>query len=228
MRWRILHDDDTRRFRPALTNPAAVSRSRALDRPARLQPLARPARGARVHLSIGQAYAFSVFNLPLTQLSRRHAVHPRRLEAHRRSAGSSRIAIVFLGLSAAVFGKWLEARRPAQGDVRRRRCCFGGGVPGLGARRRTCTSSGCSTSATACSAASASASATSRRSPRSSSGSPTGPGMATGMAIMGFGGGAMIGVAAVGDADGHVRRSPTSPAWSQTFVALGLHLLRAS
>src|SRR5258707_15029978 len=57
-----------------------------------------------VHLCIGQAYAFSVFNLPMTRL----------LGVSQSTAGDWKLtdlgwifspAMVFLGLSAAVFGR---------------------------------------------------------------------------------------------------------------------------
>jgi MFS family permease len=63
------------------------------------------------HLCIGQAYALSVFNLPLT----------RQLGITESAAGDWKLtdvgwiftlAIVFLGASAAVFGKWVQAQGP--------------------------------------------------------------------------------------------------------------------
>ena len=63
------------------------------------------------HLCIGQAYALSVFNLPLA----------RQLGVTRSIAGDWRltqlgwiftIAIVVLGVSAALFGKWVQAQGP--------------------------------------------------------------------------------------------------------------------
>ena len=80
-----------------------------------------PPAALAIHLSIGQAYAFSVFNLPLSQ----------RIGITQSAPGDWKlstigwvfsVAIVFLGLSAALFGAVARARRSAQGDVRRRRC----------------------------------------------------------------------------------------------------------
>ena len=71
------------------------------------------------HLCIGQAYALSVFNLPLT----------RQLGISKSIAGDWKltelgwiftIAIFVLGASAALFGKWVQSRGPAQERVRRR------------------------------------------------------------------------------------------------------------
>ncbi|MGB1880980.1 MAG: MFS transporter, partial [Gammaproteobacteria bacterium] len=64
-----------------------------------------------IHLCIGQAYALSVFNLPMTRL----------LGISQSVEGDWKltelgwvfsIAIFFLGLSAALFGKWVEERGP--------------------------------------------------------------------------------------------------------------------
>src|ERR1700732_5235765 len=64
-----------------------------------------------VHLCIGQAYAFSVFNLPLTKLigSGQSAPDDWKLTD---LGWIFSIAIVFLGLSAAVFGRWVEEGGP--------------------------------------------------------------------------------------------------------------------
>jgi MFS family permease len=68
------------------------------------------------HLCIGQAYAISVFNLPLT----------RQLGVTRSLPGDWKltelgwiftIAIFFLGASAAVFGKWVQAQGPRKSGV---------------------------------------------------------------------------------------------------------------
>src|SRR5215218_2209064 len=69
-----------------------------------------PPAALMVHLSIGEVYAFSVFKNPLVE---------------RFGVGLTPIAIIFsisivmLGLSAAVFGTWVERAGP-RGDVHRR------------------------------------------------------------------------------------------------------------
>jgi len=64
-----------------------------------------------IHLCIGQAYAFSVFNLPMTKL----------LGVSHSAPGDWKLtdlgwiftlAIFFLGVSAAVFGRWVEEGGP--------------------------------------------------------------------------------------------------------------------
>ena len=58
-------------------------------------------------------HAFSVFNLPMTKLIGITAIGPRRLEANRTRLDFS-IAIFFLGVSAAIFGRWVEEAVPAK------------------------------------------------------------------------------------------------------------------
>ena len=62
-----------------------------------------PTAALAIHLAIGQAYAFSVFDLPLS-----------KEEGWKLSTIGwvFSIAIVFLGVSAALFGKWLERVGP--------------------------------------------------------------------------------------------------------------------
>src|ERR1700751_1931022 len=64
-----------------------------------------------VHLGIGQAYAFSVFNLPMTKLIGITQSAPGDWKLTELGWIFS-IAIVFLGLSAAVFGRWVETAGP--------------------------------------------------------------------------------------------------------------------
>src|ERR1700738_379098 len=84
-----------------------------------------PAAALAVHLSIGQAYAFSTFDVPLT-----------RLIGHTHSAPGDwdlkqvgwifSIAIVFLGSSAAVFGRWVEKVGPRKSMFVAALCLPGG------------------------------------------------------------------------------------------------------
>src|SRR5512138_1004365 len=70
-----------------------------------------PPAALAIHLSIGQAYAFSVFNLPLTKLIgiTRSAPEDWSLSA---TIWMFNIAFFFLGASAAVFGTWVERAGP--------------------------------------------------------------------------------------------------------------------
>jgi MFS family permease len=70
-----------------------------------------PAAALCIHLCIGQAYAFSVFNLPMTKLIgiTRSAPNDWKLTA---LGWIFSIAIFVLGVSAATFGRWVEEGGP--------------------------------------------------------------------------------------------------------------------
>src|SRR5260370_26933283 len=89
-----------------------------------------------IHLAIGEVYAFSVFNLPLTRLIGITESAPEDWKLSTLGWIFS-IAIVFLGLSAAVFGKWLEAAGPRKAMFASA-ACFAGGflVAALGVQLR--------------------------------------------------------------------------------------------
>src|SRR5882757_7357106 len=78
-----------------------------------------------IHLCIGQAYAFSVFNLPMTKLIGISKSAPDDWKLTDLGWIFS-IAIVFLGLSAAVFGRWVEEGGPRRAMFTAG-VCFGGG-----------------------------------------------------------------------------------------------------
>jgi len=70
-----------------------------------------PPAALSIHLAIGQAYAFSVFNLPLTKILGITTSTPDDWKLTTIGWIFS-IAIVFLGLSAAFLGAWLERVGP--------------------------------------------------------------------------------------------------------------------
>src|SRR5690348_11937379 len=78
-----------------------------------------------VHLCIGQAYAFSVFNLPMTRLIGINDSAPGDWDLKGLGWIFS-LAIVFLGVSAAVFGRWVEEGGPRRAMFTAA-LCFGGG-----------------------------------------------------------------------------------------------------
>ncbi len=150
-----------------------------------------PPAAIAVHMCIGEVYGFSVFNVPLTRL----------LGLTESLAGKDwtipqvgwiySIALFMLGLSGAVFGKWIERNGPRKAMVASAACFCGGllvsalgvklhllwliyfgygflGGIGLGLGYIAPVST-------------------------LMKWFPDRPGMATGMAIMGFGGGALIG-----------------------------------
>ena len=173
-----------------------LSRDATVAKPGFNRWLVPPAAIA-VHMCIGQVYGFSVFKKPLAKLIGVTApVAGDWTEAQVGVAYS--IALALLGLSAAVFGKWVERSGPRKTMVASMICfCLGlvlaslsvkfhqlwllyagygliGGIGlGLGYIAPVSTLM---------------------------KWFPDRPGMATGMAIMGFGGGALIGGATLRDA----------------------------
>src|ERR1700732_5624957 len=81
-----------------------LDREKSIAQPGFNRWLVPPAALA-IHLSIGQAYAFSVFKIPLTQLLGVSKSLPDDWK-QTQVAWIFSLAIVMLGLSAATFGKW--------------------------------------------------------------------------------------------------------------------------
>ena len=95
--------------------PGLLDRERTVAGPGFNRWLVPPAALA-IHLCIGQAYAFSVFKLPLTKaLGITQSADGDWTQ--KQLAWAFTIAIVFLGLSAAVFGKWLERAGPRKSGL---------------------------------------------------------------------------------------------------------------
>jgi MFS family permease len=207
-----------------------LSRERIIARPEFNRWLVPPAALA-IHLCIGMAYGFSVFWLPLSSaLGITHSIDcPKDMglltEAFTRTCDwkVSTVALtytlffVFLGASAATFGGWLERAGPRKAGVVSALCWCGGllisavGVIqhqvwllwlGAGAIGGIGLGLG-------------------YISPVSTliKWFPDRRGMATGMAIMGFGGGAMIGAPLADRLIKHYS-TPTSVGVWETFVAL--------
>jgi len=78
-----------------------------------------------VHLCIGQAYALSVFNLPMTKLIGITQSAPGDWKLTELGWIFS-IAMVFLGGSAAVFGRWVEDGGPRRAMFTAALCWAGG------------------------------------------------------------------------------------------------------
>jgi MFS family permease len=148
-----------------------------------------PPAALAVHLSIGQAYAFSTFNLPLTKLI--GITHSAPADWKLTDVGwTFSIAIAILGLSAAVFGRWVERAGPRK-SMFVAALCFGSGfiVSAIGIHLHQLVIlylgygvlGGCGLGIGYISPVSTLI-----------KWFPDRPGMATGMAIMGFGGGAFL------------------------------------
>jgi MFS family permease len=150
-----------------------------------------PPAAIAVHMCIGQVYGFSVFNKPLAAEIFGQPITGKLAEEIASVQWSYQIALIMLGLSAAVFGKWVERSGPRKTMVASWLCFCGGlllsalavklqslplllfgygfvGGIGLGLGYISPVSTLVKWF-------------------------PDRPGMATGMAIMGFGGGALLG-----------------------------------
>jgi len=200
-----------------MSTPSFLDRERTVAGPGFSRWLVPPAALA-IHLCIGQAYAFSVFNLPMTKLLgiTRSAPEDWKLTT---IGWIFSLAIVFLGLSAAFGGKWLEQAGPRKAMLASA-VCFSGGfmiaavgvwlhqfaivLAGYGVLGGIGLGLG-------------------YISPVSTliKWFPDRPGMATGMAIMGFGGGAMIGSPLAVTWMARFATS-TSVGAAETFIVMGV------
>jgi MFS family permease len=193
-----------------------LDRERSVARPGYSRWLVPPAALA-IHLAIGQVYAFSVFKIPLTQLNGLSKPGPGDWNQSQ-VAWIFSFAIVMLGLSAATFGKWLEGAGPRKAMFVSAACFalgfyisglgvlwhqlwllyigygFVGGI-GLGLGYISPVSTLIKWF-------------------------PDRPGLATGMAIMGFGGGAMIGSPLAIKLMAFFR-TPTTLGVGKTFLEMG-------
>ena len=177
-----------------------------------------PPAALAVHLSIGQVYAFSVFKLPLTKIIGVTKSAPDDW-SQPSLAWIFSLAIFFLGLSAAVFGRWVERVGPRK-TMFTAALCFSGGfiISAFGVWWHQLwiiylgygVIGGCGLGLGYISPVSTLV-----------KWFPDRPGMATGMAIMGFGGGAFIGSNLSLLLMDHFK-SPTSTGVGESFLAMGI------
>jgi MFS family permease len=194
-----------------------LSRESTVAPPGYNRALVPPAALA-VHLSIGQAYAFSTFNLPLTKLIGVTHSAPGDWD-NTDVVWTFSIAIAILGLAAAVFGRWVERVGP-RASMLAAALCFGGGfiVSAIGVHYHWLflvylgygVLGGCGLGIGYISPVSTLI-----------KWFPDRPGMATGMAIMGFGGGALIGAPLSVLLMDHFKTA-TSNGVLETFVTMGV------
>jgi MFS family permease len=177
-----------------------------------------PPAALSIHLAIGQAYALSVFNKPLGQL----------IGITKPAAGDwpltesvwiFNIAFAMLGISSALFGKWLERVGPRRAMFASA-LCFGGGfliaAAGIASHQIAVVCFGYGV-------VGGIGLGLGYISPVSTliRWFPDRPGMATGLAIMGFGGGALIGAPLATTLMKHFK-SATSVGVAETFVTMGI------
>jgi MFS family permease len=209
-----------------------LSRERIVAGPGFNRWLVPPAALA-IHLSIGMAYGFSVFWLPLSKAIgiTSSLPCPESLNFFQRMVATNcdwkistlgwmyTLFFVFLGSSAAIFGRWLEHAGPRKAGVVAA-FCWGGGflISALGVHLHQIwlmwlgsgVIGGCGLGLGYISPVSTLI-----------KWFPDRRGMATGMAIMGFGGGAMIG-APLADILMKHYATPTSVGVKETFLTMGL------
>jgi MFS family permease len=176
-----------------------------------------PPAALAIHLAIGQAYGFSVFNLPLSTLIGIKA--PAADDWKLTTIGwIFSVAIAALGLSAFTFGRWLEAAGPRKAMFASA-CCFAGGffVASIGVQLHNIwivylgygVIGGIGLGLGYISPVSTLI-----------KWFPDRPGMATGLAIMGFGGGALIGAPLAVALMAHFKTA-TSMGVAESFAAMG-------
>ena len=176
-----------------------------------------PPAALAVHLSIGQAYAFSVFNIPLSRSIGITSSAPNDWSLSTIGWVFS-VAIVFLGVSAALFGSWLERAGPRKAMFTSALCFSAGffvGAAGIALHQFWLLLLGYGVLGGI-------GLGLGYISPVSTliKWFPDRPGMATGLAIMGFGGGAMIASPLSVRLMEHFR-TPASTGVAETFVTLG-------
>jgi MFS family permease len=163
-----------------------LDRERSVASPGYSRWLVPPAALA-IHLSIGQVYSFSVFKNPLLAL---HGANGAAWSLEQVGFIFS-IAIAFLGISAAIFGAWLERVGPRRAMFYAA-ICFGAGfyIASIGASIHSLALIYLGYGVVG-----GIGLGLGYISPVSTliKWFPDRPGLATGLAIMGFGGGAMIG-----------------------------------
>lgn len=178
-----------------------------------------PPAAMAVHLCIGEVYGFSVFNEPLTRIIGITAPAPGQDWTIPQVGWIYSIALMMLGLSAAVLGKWVERRGPRCAMLASAGCFCGGllisalgvhfhqlwliylgygfiGGIGLGLGYIAPVST-------------------------LMKWFPDRPGLATGLAIMGFGGGALVGAPLGQELMGYFRNA-TSTGVAETFGLMAL------
>jgi MFS family permease len=194
-----------------------LAREKTIAKPGFNRWLVPPAALA-IHLSIGQVYSFSVFKIPLSQAIGITKSVPGDWKFTTLGWVFS-IAIVFLGLSAAVFGTWVERGGPRRTMFASALCFSSGfmvGALGVALHQFWLLLLGYGVLGGI-------GLGLGYISPVSTliKWFPDRPGMATGLAIMGFGGGAMIG-APLAVFLMNVYKTPTSVGVVPTFITMGL------
>jgi MFS family permease len=176
-----------------------------------------PPAALAIHLCIGQGYALSVFNIPLSRLIGITSSAPNDWPLTT-TVWLFNIAFGMLGASAFAWGKWLERAGPRKAMFASAGC-FGGGffvaAAGVSLHSLPVLYAGFAAYGVGLGLGYISPVSTLIK------WFPDRPGMATGMAIMGFGGGAMVGSPLAQNLMDHYR-SATSMGVAATFMTMGV------
>lgn len=194
-----------------------LDRSHSIARPGFSRWLVPPA-ALSIHLCIGQIYAYSVFNEPMTRVLGVTSSAPNDWPLTTLGWIFS-IALFMLGASAALFGKWVERVGPRKAMFASALCfCSGFVIAALGVRMHNIwivylghgVLGGIGLGLGYISPVSTLI-----------KWFPDRPGLATGMAIMGFGGGAMI-ASPLSVNLMNLFKSASSVGVAETFLAMGV------
>jgi MFS family permease len=198
-----------------MAKPSFLARERTVAAPGFNRWLVPPAALA-IHLCIGQGYALSVFNLPMTRLVGITRSTPEDWPLTT-TVWMFNIAFLMLGASAFLWGKWLERVGPRKAMLASALCFTGGffvAAMGVSLHSLAALYAGSVVYGVGLGLGYISPVSTLIK------WFPDRPGMATGMAIMGFGGGALIGAPLAQNLMDHFK-SDTSVGVGQTFVTMG-------
>jgi MFS family permease len=198
-----------------MSRPSFLARERTVAEPGYNRWIVPPAALA-VHLCIGQAYSLSVFSLPMSRLLGVTASAPGDWPLTT-TVWMFNIAFFALGTSAFVWGKWLERVGPRRAMFVAALCFAGGffvAAAGIALHFLPLLYAGFLVYGVGLGLGYISPVSTLIK------WFPDRPGMATGMAIMGFGGGALIG-APLAQNLMEAFKSATSVGVAPTFVVMG-------
>jgi MFS family permease len=193
-----------------------LGRERTVAAPGFSRWLVPPAAIA-VQMCIGEIYSFSVFNIPLSRVLGISQSAPEDWKVPQIVLATYSLGLVILGLSAAFLGKWVEREGPRK-TMFVSSCCFCGGlaIASLGVHLHSLA-----IVALGYGVVGGIGLGLGYIAPVSTlvKWFPDRPGMATGLAIMGFGSGAMVGAPFAVELMGHFRTA-ASVGVGETFLIM--------
>ena len=197
--------------------PSFLDRERTIASPGFSRWLVPPAAIA-VQMCIGEIYGFSVFNIPLTRaIGITQSIPGQDWKVPQVVLATYSLGLVILGLSAAFLGKWVEREGPRK-TMFASACCFCGGlaVASFGVHIHSLA-----VVALGYGVIGGIGLGLGYIAPVSTlvKWFPDKPGMATGMAIMGFGSGAMVGAPFGVELMGHFKTA-ASVGVQETFLVM--------